>query len=93
MFTRLKKAGLKVNAGKSCFGTHKFEYLGYQVTRDSVIPTPKKVEAIQALAIPKTFKQLCRFMSMINFYREMWQKRSELLSPLTVLTSKKVKYR
>ena len=34
MFTRLQKAGLKVNARKSCFGAHKFDYLGYQVTRD-----------------------------------------------------------
>ena len=29
---------------------------------------------------------------MINFYRDMWQKRSELLAPLTALTSKNVKY-
>ena len=29
---------------------------------------------------------------MINFYPDMWQKRSELLSPLTTLTSKNVKY-
>ena len=29
---------------------------------------------------------------MINFYRDMWQKCSELLAPLTALTSKNVKY-
>ena len=29
---------------------------------------------------------------MINFYRDMWQKLSELLAPLTALTSKNVKY-
>ena len=29
---------------------------------------------------------------MINFYRDMWQKSSELLAPLTSLTSKIVKY-
>ena len=29
---------------------------------------------------------------MINFYREMWQKRSEILAPLTALTSKNIKY-
>ena len=29
---------------------------------------------------------------MINFYRDMWQKRSEILAPLTALTSKNVKY-
>ena len=29
---------------------------------------------------------------MINFYRDMWQKRSDLLTPLTAITSKNVKY-
>ena len=92
MFTRLKKSGLKVNARKSCFGAHKYDYLGYHVTRDGVMPIPKKVDAIQALAVPKTRKQLRQFIGMVNFYRDMWQKRSELIAPLTVLTSKNVKY-
>ena len=52
MITRVHKAGLKVNTSKSCFGAHKFDYLGYHVTRDGVMPIPKKVEAIQALAVP-----------------------------------------
>ena len=38
MFTRLQKAGIKVNTSKSCFGSHKFEYLGYHITCDSVMP-------------------------------------------------------
>ena len=29
---------------------------------------------------------------MINFYRDMWQNRSELLAPLVALTSKNVNY-
>ena len=33
IFTRLQKAGLKVNASKSCFDAHKFDYLGYHVIR------------------------------------------------------------
>ena len=56
MFTRLQKACLKVNARKSCFGAHKVYHLVYYVTRDGVIPITKKVEAIQALAVPKTRK-------------------------------------
>ena len=92
MFTRLQKDGLKVNASKSCFGAHKFEYLGYHVTRDGVMPIPKKVEAIQALAVPNTRKKLRQFIGMINLYRDMWKKRSELLAPLNALTSKKSKY-
>ena len=33
-----------------------------------------------------------QFIGMINFYRDMWQTRSELLAPLTDLTSKNIKY-
>ena len=92
MFTYLQKAGLKVNASKSCFGAHKVDYLVYHVTRDGFMPIPKKVKAIQALAVPKTRKQLRQFIGMINFYRDMWQKHYELLAPLTALTSQNVKY-
>ena len=52
MFTRLHKSGLKVNASKSCFGARKYDYLGYHVIRDGVMPILKKVEAIQALTFP-----------------------------------------
>ena len=40
----------------------------------------------------KTCKQLRQFIVMINFYRDMWQIFSDLLAPLTALTSKNVKY-
>ena len=92
MFTRLQKDGLKFNASKSFFGAHKFDYLSYHVTRDKVMPIPKKFQAIQDLAVSKTRKQLRQFIGMINLYRDMWQKRPELLAPLTALTSKNVKY-
>ena len=92
MFTLTQKAGLKVNDRKSCFGAQKIYYLGYHITRDGVMPIPKKVKAIQALAVPKTRKQLRQFIVMISFYCDMCQKRSELLAPITDLTSKNVKY-
>ena len=56
------------------------------------MPLPEKAKAVQALTVPKTRKQLRQFIGMINFYRDMWQKRSEILDPLTALTSKNVKY-
>ena len=92
MFTHLQKAGLKFNACKSCFGAHKFDYLGYHVTRDDVMLILKKVKAIQDLLDPNTPKQLCQFIGMINSYCDMWQKFSEILAPLTALTSKNIKY-
>ena len=49
MSSRLHKAGLKVNAVKPCFGAHKFDNLGYHVTRGGVMPIKNEVKAIQAL--------------------------------------------
>ena len=92
MLTCLQKAGLKVNARKSSFGAHKFDYLDYHVTRDRVMPIPKKVKSIQALVVPKKCKHLGQFIVMINLYRDMWQKRSEIIAPLTALTTKNVKH-
>ena len=89
---RLKQAGLKVNAKKSFFCQHELEYLGYWITRDGIQPIPKKIEAIKNIAPPKTRKQLRSFIGMINYYRDMWRKRSEILAPLTELTSDKNKW-
>ena len=80
---RLQGAGLKVNCKKSFFGRHELEYLGYWITREGVMPIPKKVQAIQDIAPPKTKKQLRRFIGMVNYYHDMWVRRSETLAPLT----------
>ena len=90
VFQRLREAGLKVNAKKSFFGKSELEYLGYWLTREGIQPLPKKVEAMQMIAPPKNRRQLRRFLGMVNYYRDMWVRRSEILAPLTKLTSEKV---
>ena len=92
VFNKLQNAGLKVNAKKSFFARGELEYLGYWITRKGIQPIPKKVEAIKNLAIPKNTKEVRRLVGMINYYRDMWAKRSELLAPLTELCSKKAKF-
>ena len=90
---RLQKAGLKVNAGKSFFARTELEYLGYWVTCEGIQPMPNKVDAIKNLAPPKNCRQLRRFIGIINYYRDMWKSRSELLSPLSSLTSTSVPWK
>jgi hypothetical protein len=83
----LNEAGLKVNATKSFFGRTELEYLGYWITQKGVKPLSKKVEAITNLAPPTNRKGVRRFIGLVNYYRDMWGKRSEILAPLTALTS------
>ena len=92
VLTRLGQAGLKVNGRKSFFGKPELEYLGYWITRKGIQPLPKKVQAILNIKPPTKRKQLRSFIGMVNYYRDMWPKRSELLAPLTHLCSKKNKW-
>ena len=87
---RLRDAGLKVNAKKSFFARSELEYLGYWISRTGIQPVAKKVQAIQSMTPPTNKKDLRRFIGMVNYYRDMWIRRSELMTPLTALTSKTV---
>jgi hypothetical protein len=89
---RLEKAGFAVNLRKSFFMQQELDYLGYLLTPNGIRPQPKKVEAINRILPPKTKRQLRRFLGMINYYRDMWKKRSHVLAPLTALASNKVKW-
>ena len=89
---RLKQAGLKVNAKKSFFGRGELEYLGYWITRKGVMPVPKKIEAIKNIATPKSIRDVRKFVGMVNYYRDMWIRRSDTLAPLTKLCSKSAKF-
>ena len=55
---KLGEAGLKVNATKSFFAQTELEYLGYWITREGILPVPKKIAAIQNIATPNTRKKL-----------------------------------
>ena len=85
VLTWLRDAGLKVNAAKSFFCTHEIEYLGYILTRKGIKPQLKKVQAILALEPPQNVKGLRHFLGMVQYYRNMWAKCSEMLAPLSDL--------
>jgi hypothetical protein len=82
---RLRDTGLKVNAAKSFCCTHEIKYLGYMLTRGGIKPQIKKVQAILAIKPPNNVKELRHFLGMVQYYHDMWAKRSEMLAPLSDL--------
>ena len=56
---------------------------------DCLIETSDIHSLLFHLAEPKTKKQLRSFIGVINYYRDMWKGRSDLLAPLSAMTSKK----
>ncbi len=78
-------AGLKVNAEKLTFCALEIEYLGYILRRDGIKPQSNKVQAILAIQVPKTVNQLRHILSMVQYYRDLWVRQSDMLAPLTSL--------
>jgi hypothetical protein len=80
VLARLSTAGMRVNISKSKFFVEQIEYLGYWITRQAIQPMRNKVEAILNIKVPKTRKELRQFIGIVNYYRDMWFRRSELLA-------------
>jgi hypothetical protein len=90
---KLDKAGFRANARKCTFAADKVEYLGFNISQKGIHPQPKKVEAILKMQPPLTKRQLRCFLGMVNYYRDMWQKRSHILAPLTSLSGQTAKWK
>jgi hypothetical protein len=88
----LSDKDLRINAEKSTFCADEIEYLGYWVSKSGLQPVPKRLEAIKNMVRQTTRKELIRFIGMVNYYRDMWVRRSELLASLTSMKSKYVNF-
>ena len=89
---KIKEVGLKINTNKSFFAHKELEYLGYWITREGILPSKKKIEAILKITLPTNHKELCSFIGLVNYFCDMWKCMSEILEPLMELTSEKSKW-
>ena len=59
------------------------------ITRSGIKPQTKKVQGILNLKVPTTVKQVRAVLGVIQYYRDLWRRRSDILAPLTELISTK----
>ena len=85
----LLRNGFQVNPLKSYWGQSEVDYLGYVISKKGIRPQTKKIQAILKIQPPTTQRQLRRFIGMINYYRDVWRKRSHYLEPLTSMVGGK----
>ncbi|CAH2101294.1 unnamed protein product [Euphydryas editha] len=85
LFERLAEYGVLINTGKCEFGKTVVTFLGHEVSANGIKPLQDKVRAIQEYPVPKTVKELRRFLGMINFYRRFVPGAAEKQAPLNVV--------
>lgn len=87
----LKRANLTINVEKSKFCQREIKYLGYRIGHGCLKIDQDKVAAIREFPLPKTPRQIRRFIGMCNWYRSFIKNFSTMSSPLTDCIKKSVK--
>ena len=85
VLTKLADYNLAVAAHKSTFHVPEVEFLGYILNETGVTMSERKVEAVKNWGVPKSVKDIQRFLGFANFYRRFIKGFSGICRPITNL--------
>jgi hypothetical protein len=84
----LKEQQLYAKPSKCFFGVKEVEYLGHIVSHEGVKVDPNKIKAMMDWPIPKTLKNIRRFLGLTGYYCKFVWNYGRITTPLTELTNK-----
>jgi hypothetical protein len=85
VFSRLREAGLVINAEKCVFAATAIKFLGHKVSAAGVEPLRSHVQEVLAHPEPTNISELQAFQGTVNFYRRFLPAAARTLKPLTDL--------
>lgn len=91
LFSRMRDYGVLINTNKCVFGASEVTFLGYQISAKGTEPLKSKVQVISNFPLPKTVRELRRFLGMVNFYRRFLPNAAQIQAPLHSLLTGSVK--
>jgi hypothetical protein len=88
VFQKCRRFGLSLNPKKSLIAMQEGRLLGHIVSAEGVRIDPDRVEAIQALSLPRSKKEVQAFLGRINFLRRFISNFAELVKHITAMLRK-----
>ena len=89
VFTRLRKANLKLKPAKCSFARSSVPFLGHVISRDGCSPEQAKIEAIKNYPVPTNVRAVRAFLGLASYYRRFAGSNfAHVAAPLHKLTSK-----
>jgi transposase InsO family protein len=92
VFKRLRQHNIKLKLSKCFFAKSEVEYLGHIISHNTVKPSPRKIEAVKEFPIPKTVREVRRFLGLTGYYRRFIENFSIRAKPLSDLTKKAIPF-
>ena len=83
VFTRIRTSKLRFNPVKCELFQTRVKYLGVYLSEKGIKPDREKIQAIQNMNVPKTKKQIMRFICGISWFRNHIPNLSEITKPLS----------
>ena len=87
LLTRLQQFNININFPKCIFESDQVPFLGYLVSSTGIKPSDERIDIIRQYPLPKTVKELKRFLGLINFYRRCLPHSAEYQAKLYNFTS------
>ena len=88
LFSRLRKAGLKLQIDKCEFLKRKVNYLGHVLSEEGLSPDPKKISAVKDFPTPRNVKNIRQFLGFAGYYRRFIKDFAKIAKPLSKLLQK-----
>jgi hypothetical protein len=92
VFIILKESNLKIKASKCLFGATETKFLGYDINKEGIRPNNDKIKAMLKYPVPKTQKQVKRFLGMASYYRKFIPNYSSITEAINRLLKKNSKF-
>ena len=83
VFIRIRTSKLRFNPIKCELFKSRVKYLGVYLSKEGIEPDQEKIQVMQNMSIPKTTRQMMRFIEGVSWFRNHIQNLSEITKPLS----------